>query len=585
MTPIEVHHPRDKAVKGMVCAVPTFGMVHWEFAASMAQQAMPINFGMTWIAPGWTQGLKNVKWDWEENKVVPYGEWLKKYKPASPPKPYFLEVAEARNICAQFVLDHKIEWLYFRDDDTVAPPDAINKLFSDKLPIVGGNYMSKQQPPHHLILQGGYLAGYDEWRMGEVIECDNIGMGMTLIHHDVLKKIEDEKGRPWFKTIHCLGENDIQDIAPGGARMTEDVYFCTKARAVGYKIHVDTGVQGVHIDVKSNTKYYYHPGLEAGCWEQDDGRVMWYPKGDHPQRGSAASQLDQQRTDLSKQNPDFKPLERPVRLDIGAPGIDNDKRWKTVDLYEPSDLTCDIRDLSGLLPQTGFPDEMRASHVLEHFQAAEIVKTMKHWFKFLRPGGRLWVMIPDFTWAAEKALEHKDGDPDDYWQVLMMVYGRQANPGDIHRCPFTMTPLVKLMKFTGFEIEGQWVEQYVDPLVQRSCIVVGRKPAGINPEVSDAEGLLDLEEIKREREKDILDAAAIYNGSLPRQEMYTPFLQPEVKDDETVDRQDADSGGDGRSDSSGTDSDGKRTGAAEPSAQGSEPETSGQSGEPVAVPG
>lgn len=505
--------------------------------------------------------MKNVKWDWEENKVISYDEWMKKYKPSVTPKPYHLEVAEARNIIAQFVVDHNVEWLFFRDDDTVCPPDAINKLFSDKLPIVGGNYMSKQQPPHHLILQKGYLAGYDEWRLGEVIECDNIGMGMTLIHHEVLKKIEKEQGRPWFRTVHCLEENDIQEIAPGGVRMTEDVYFCTKARACGYKVYCDTGVQGVHVDVKTNTKYFYHQGLEAGCWEDDMGRIMWYPRGDHPQRGSAASQLPKQQEDMQKQNPEFKPLDRPVRLDFGMPGKNWKNGWTTVDLYEPADLQYDITQPFSMLPYTGFPDEIRASHVLEHFQASEIVRILKQWFKFLRPGGRLWVMIPDFTWAAEVALAHKDADPDNYWQYLMMVYGRQSNPGDLHRCAFTMAPLVKLLQFVGFEIEDKWVEQYVDPRVQRSCIVVGRKPIGTNPEVEDAEGLLDLEEEKRLREKDILDAAAIYREEVPPQEMYTPFKQPEEKD-EAVNHEDANSHGTGDSASSGEIQDG--AGSVEP---------------------
>ena len=42
-------------------------------------------------------------------------------------------------------------------------------------------------------------------------------------------------------------------------------------------------------------------------------------------------------------------------------------------------------------------DEIRASHILEHFGLREAPEVLQHWVSKLRPGGILKVAVPDFA--------------------------------------------------------------------------------------------------------------------------------------------------------------------------------------------
>jgi predicted SAM-dependent methyltransferase len=555
MTELKMHHPRDKAIKGMVCGVPTFGMVHAEFAASMVSQAMPINFGMQFVFPGHTPPLRLVKWDWEEHEIVHYDNWLKKEKPLVPPDPWSLEVAEARNILAAFCLQNNLEWLYFRDDDTIAPPDAITKLYGDKLPIVGGNYPSKQQPPHNLILQDGYLGGYDDWRLGEIVECTNIGMGLTLIHTDVFRDIEKKLGKPWFRTVNSMTENDIQELAPNCGRMTEDVYFCNKARACGYKIHIDTGVQGQHLDVKELIKHYYHPHIQHLVWEDYRGGINWYPRGDHPQRGTTAQLVEEQLKQKESVEPDFKRPEGPVRLDLGCPKNAKQEGFLSVDLFNEADFQGDASDLTWIITQTGMADELKASHILEHIGTGSVPAVLKNWKRALKPGGQIELSVPDFDWAAEMCLKQRDLDPDQYWQQLMMVYGHQSTPGELHRTAFNLQVAEKLLKVTGFEIVDSYHVQYPDPWVQRNCVVVARKPVKEGEEATAV--VRSTEEIRKHFQESLDDVIATWCKDRDPQPVISPYDPKEKIYEQPSDRPATVSGGTGDGDSQGTGANGE----------------------------
>ena len=522
MSDAAVIHPRDKAVRGMVCGIPSFGMIHVDFAVSMAQQAMPINFGMQFMTPGHTQPLKHVRWDWEEGKIVHVSEWKKK-NPGHPMfnTPWIHEVGEARNILVQYCIDNNVEYLFFRDDDTVCPPDAINKLYSDKLDIVGGYYMSKQMPPHGLILAEGYLAGYDDFRPGEIVRCNHIGMGMTLIRVEVFKKIREELGvKHWFKTVNSLEDNDIQEHAPNAGRMTEDVYFCSLARAVGYTVNCDTGVCGHHIDVKTHTRYYYHEGIRNGCWETWDGNVAYYPPGSDPQRGTTADLIEDAQSKMTEEQAAEIP-QRPLMLDLGCPKATKQEGFHSVDLFEDADYRHDIRSLMPLLTAIGQADVLKVHHVLEHFGPGEIPGILRHWFTdVLLPGGVALFAVPDFDWIVDIHHEHPDfDDPQTFWTRRASLYGAQTNPGDIHKSPFTMTQLTKMLEWAGFELMEGWYEQYPDSRVQRSCVVVVRKP-GEDADLSQ----FDIDDIKGERHDQIQAALAAYDSETPQQPIMTPFI-------------------------------------------------------------
>jgi hypothetical protein len=145
----------------------------------------------------------------------------------------------ARNTGCIKTLELDFEWLFFLDDDTIPPWDAIPKLMSHKKPIVSGLYYRRSPPICPVMLKNtpNGRQWVTEFNSPSLIEVDFVGAGCLLINKEVLKKLN----YPWFEW-----KVDRYDLPPD-QRMSEDFSFCEKARQQGYKIYVDTGVQCRHI--------------------------------------------------------------------------------------------------------------------------------------------------------------------------------------------------------------------------------------------------------------------------------------------------------------------------------------------------
>jgi len=213
-----------------------------------------INFKNTRILIGIpTRGLLSAQW------VLSF---LKQSHPVNTSIDYkFIigkEVGEARNELVQEALRLDTEYLIFIDDDIIIPPDTITRLINiadEGKDIVAGIYYSKQVPPEPLIFKGRGTGSFRNWKIGEIVnDIDGIGMGLTLIRTVVFRKIK----KPWFKTIESSREN------VGGNEffysIDESLYFCNKAISKGFKITVDTSIQGIHFDYKTNTFYFNSEG-------------------------------------------------------------------------------------------------------------------------------------------------------------------------------------------------------------------------------------------------------------------------------------------------------------------------------------
>jgi hypothetical protein len=83
-----------------------------------------------------------------------------------------------------------------------------------------------------------------EWKEGELIEVDGVGMGFCLIKRYVVEKI----GPKSFNSIlikDLLDEQlmEIEDVSPMGG----DLAFCQQARRNGFKVWVDTNIEIGHL--------------------------------------------------------------------------------------------------------------------------------------------------------------------------------------------------------------------------------------------------------------------------------------------------------------------------------------------------
>lgn len=114
-------------------------------------------------------------------------------------------------------------------------------------------------------------------------------------------------------------------------------------------------------------------------------------------------------------------------------------------------------------------DEIRASHVLEHFSFMDSIKAMEDWVRALKPGGVIRVSVPD----ARKIM--KMADEDDDWIFYMM--GGQTDADNFHRSAFDEKRLRQTMEHAGLSEVECWDGDLRDTS-QHACSLnlQGRKP-------------------------------------------------------------------------------------------------------------
>jgi hypothetical protein len=121
----------------------------------------------------------------------------------------------------------------------------------------------------------------------------------------------------------------------------------------------------------------------------------------------------------------------------------------------------------------GSIDEIRASHVLEHFSHTEVAAVLKHWTAKLAPGGRLRIAVPDFEKIARDYLDGKNFNVQGY------VFGGHVDERDRHGCGFDRELLTELLLDCGLERLHEWVSEARDcAALPISLNLGGYKPSG-----------------------------------------------------------------------------------------------------------
>lgn len=177
------------------------------------------------------------------------------------------EVGRARNQCVENVLKipkgDRPKWMFFYGDDMIPAYDGFVRLYEEATQnnwdCLTGLYFWKGEPPTPLTWRddhiGRLLPGRD-YKIGDVITVDLTGLDFTLIKTSLLEEMDG----PWFKTGPSLRGEMPQALShyanPESIVLhTEDVWFYGKAKRLGAKIGVHTGVRVAHIDVKSGMIY------------------------------------------------------------------------------------------------------------------------------------------------------------------------------------------------------------------------------------------------------------------------------------------------------------------------------------------
>ena len=103
-------------------------------------------------------------------------------------------------------------------------------------------------------------------------------------------------------------------------------------------------------------------------------------------------------------------------------------------------------------------DEIRASHILEHFGRHDFNEVLRNWIDKLKPGGVLKVAVPDFCKVAKKYLS---GDETKH-SVVDYVLGSQSDSNDYHKMLFDEVSLRQYLIDCGLENIEKWESEIKD---------------------------------------------------------------------------------------------------------------------------
>lgn len=317
-------------------------------------------------------------------------------------------IADARNEIVQYALDQGANYIFWLDDDVIPPPDAFLKMYNHNKDIINGVYWSKSNPPMPLLFRGHLEGPYWNWHMGDLIEIDAAGNGLTLVKTDVYRKISETVGGPWYSTEYA----SFPGVKQSPANNTEDLYFYWKAKKAGFKIWADTSIQAYHYEKNANILY----GMPTNA---PQGNPAWEIK---------------------------SPGEKLI-ADLGSgpisPYMLEEGRVVSFDIREDvrPDVICDLRNIP--VPSEQF-DIVFSSHTLEHFGFTKVDKILKEWSRILKVGGELRLVVPNLRYVGKRLYED-ESIPTDLW----VLYGEQDYPKNFHASGWTPKLLKALVESLG----------------------------------------------------------------------------------------------------------------------------------------
>lgn len=166
---------------------------------------------------------------------------------------------EGRNKAARAVLDSGAEWMLSVDADMGFTADSLDRLLAvadpKERPIVGGLCFAQKEvaadgaygfrcEPRVTIFDWVSLSedgpkqfvGRAHYPVNTLVRCAGTGMAFVLIHRSVLERIFEAHGT-WFDRV----------TGSDGSLIGEDTSFCLRAGALGFPLHVHTGVKTTHM--------------------------------------------------------------------------------------------------------------------------------------------------------------------------------------------------------------------------------------------------------------------------------------------------------------------------------------------------
>ena len=152
------------------------------------------------------------------------------------------DCAIARNKIAKKAIKGEYDYVLMVDSDIVLPEKALAYMLSDTPDILLAAYPRKQEPSKSEIFDIRYsqYTSSSRWNISEIkhFPIDRFairggGFGCALVNVDIFNKMKF----PYF----------YYQIYQNGSVLSEDLYFCEEARALGYEILTDKRVICGHV--------------------------------------------------------------------------------------------------------------------------------------------------------------------------------------------------------------------------------------------------------------------------------------------------------------------------------------------------
>lgn len=166
------------------------------------------------------------------------------------------------------------------DADIRFTKQNIDRLITHDLPLVYGLYPKKSDDTPPCVCTFNEIPIPDE---NGLVVMRRAGRGFMLVHRQVLEAMKEDNGGPalryhnhdkvewcFFQSgpmtgeMSAFGDEDYSDLESTGASgwkgpkrewISEDWMFCERARALGFKTYVDTGIALGHVGMK---EYRFH---------------------------------------------------------------------------------------------------------------------------------------------------------------------------------------------------------------------------------------------------------------------------------------------------------------------------------------
>jgi FkbM family methyltransferase len=152
---------------------------------------------------------------------------------------YGYNIDQVRNLIASWAING-YDYLFSVDSDIVLPKDCLVKMLSHDVDIVSGLYIQRKPEEHILEIYRSNDSGgvsnipYSELPLNSLIPIDGCGFGCVLIKSNVFAEV----GYPQFKYHSALDHRYT---------VSEDVDFCKKSAARGFKLFADTSIHCEHV--------------------------------------------------------------------------------------------------------------------------------------------------------------------------------------------------------------------------------------------------------------------------------------------------------------------------------------------------